>query len=283
MPWQAGAQQSSHAVIQNNRAADFLKRALEKQKPKEEKSVFDNVLDFFFKKEAEPSKEVLDAQKAPPEPASQEHNDEGTQGQFQQGLSKEEKEKSEIDSEAVHQAYLSSLDATLEAGESPEVRLNLALAFELNGDLDNAIKSYKMAIDLSKTNPATLFLGHYNLARALGLKEKVEEALMSYQAALDIYPESKEVKVNIELLLQQKQGGGGGGKDNKDDDKEGQDQEPKPDSPIKENPKNSEYKSQNLSKKDVEKILEELKNQEQQIRAKEYGKGVKEKPRDKDW
>ena len=48
----------------------------------------------------------------------------------------------------------------------------------------------------------------------------------------------------------------------------------------KEKPK---FDSQNLTKEDVRKILEELKSQEQKIRAKEYGTKGKESSSDKDW
>ena len=63
---------------------------------------------------------------------------------------------------------------------------------------------------------------------------------------------------------------------NSQKEQEGEKKEQKPSS-------GREFKSPRLSKDDVRKILEELKNQEQKIRAKEYEEGRKERPYGKDW
>ncbi|MCB0407438.1 MAG: hypothetical protein KDD34_04480, partial [Bdellovibrionales bacterium] len=55
------------------------------------------------------------------------------------------------------------------------------------------------------------------------------------------------------------------------DNKEQQKKKPKP------------FDSKELTKDDVRKILEEIKNQEQKIRAEVYEGQGKDKPRDKDW
>ncbi len=206
-------------------------------------------------------------------------------GEFIAEQSKEEKESgaNKVDDSLVYEAHKKILKATLKSSGKAEVRMNLGLTFELSGELENAFKAYNMAELATKQNPSLEFIAKYNKARILAAQKKIPEAIAQYQSALDMNPESLEIKTNIELLMQQQQGGGKGGKDKKDKEGDGEGEEPKPDSPVKENPKNSDYKSQNLSKKDVEKILEELKNQEQNIREKEYNKGVKEKSRDKDW
>lgn len=211
------------------------------------------------------------------------------QGEFYPGQDKKEKEEEggnkNVDEDLVFDAHKKFLQATIKSGELAEVRMNLGLSFELSGDKENSLKAYNMAEKVAEGNPGLEFMARYNKARLLAEQKKIPLALKEYQSALEINPESVEVKANIELLMQQQQGGGGGGEGEDKDQKGEQGKDPKddPDAKIKKNPKNSEYKSQNLSKKDVQKILEELKNQEQNIREKEYNQGVKEKSRDKDW
>ena len=132
----------------------------------------------------------------------------------------------------------------------------------------------------------------FNLAIVLTKQKKIGEALAAYQACLDIQPDSKEVKTNIELLWQ---GGGGEGED-KDDKKDpkgkGKDKKEGPgddkDQPKekgepqqKKQPKS--FESKELTDGDVKKILDEVKNQENAIRAQEYERNLKEAPRGKDW
>ncbi|HEY1078895.1 MAG TPA: tetratricopeptide repeat protein, partial [Bdellovibrio sp.] len=157
----------------------------------------------------------------------------------------------------------------------------------------------------------------FNQAQLLGKQKKVDEAIALYQKALDLVPTSQEAKNNIELLTQQQAGGGKGqdqenkddqkqeGKESKDskdqkdpkdpkddkdkkdekkpDEKDGKEKEEKPKEP-KSSPKYKPrpFNGKELSEGDVKKILGELKQQEEKIRA-EYNKSGKEQPRDKDW
>ncbi len=186
----------------------------------------------------------------------------------------------------------------------PEVHLNLGLNFEILNQNDNALKQYA-TVEKYSNSSFQVFISRFNRAQLLAREKKVEEALAVYQSALEIVPTSKEVKTNIELLTQQQQGDGEGKgdqneqKDNKDDKKndngENKDQKEndQKDKEQKENQKkdykpNQKYQPREfkgeLSKSDVKKILDELKQQEQKIRA-EYNKknDYKERPRGKDW
>ncbi len=188
---------------------------------------------------------------------------------------------------------------------------------------DDALKSLQHALKVAESNedPAGKFSVHYNLGVYFGLQKKIEPALENYQAALDIVPTSKEVKTNIELLIQQKQkqdkqdkqGEGEGDSksdskdkqnpgqdpqnkdqkqndDNKDSDKKDENKEdeakPKEDQKRENSPKYKPrpFQGEQLSEGDVKKILGELRNQEQKIRAnfdkKEKGKSKKN---EKDW
>jgi Ca-activated chloride channel homolog len=173
-----------------------------------------------------------------------------------------------------------------------------------------------------KKDYATLFAVNFNLGVYYGSKKNVDEALKHYQAALDIVPTSIETKTNIELLTQMQQQDGKGdskdqkdqqdqnqskdqkdqqGKDNKDQknkdqqkDQNGKDDQKKKD-PKDEQGKEDQkressakykprpFKGDQLNENDVKKILGELRNQEQKIRANFDKKEQKDSGHEKDW
>lgn len=186
---------------------------------------------------------------------------------------------------------------------------------------EDALKSLEHALQVAKENKDvnSEFAVQFNLGVYYGATKKVEQALEHYQAALDIVPGSIEAKTNIELLVQQNQSGQDGensdkdqqnqngqsgnsqnkdNKDNKDQKNDSEDQkkdqkkdgdkdENKDDGKKRENSpkyKPRAFKGEELSEGDVKKILGELRNQEQKIRAnfekKEKGKT---KRNEKDW
>jgi hypothetical protein len=126
----------------------------------------------------------------------------------------------------------------------------------------------------------------------------VDEALKYYQTALKINPNSRETKVNIELLIQDQENKSGEGKgDGKNDGKDKPNQNPndKPDDKS-DHKKDKEkqgvtkgkapppkFNSKELTQNDVNKILSEISQQEQKIRGEFNRKEVKEKPHGKDW
>ncbi len=206
--------------------------------------------------------------------------------------------------------------------DSPEYSIfqfNMASNIEAIGDKEEALKEYEIIINSSK-DPQVVFVALYNKARLLAEMDEIDNALETYQKALFLNPQSLEIKTNIELLLTQSNGKGSGkGKKSKDKsdseksegqqsdpgDSESEDQEPeqgkgdqKGDQEQEENSKdgssdnkdpdkeNSESgEGQKLNSEKVERILEELKDQERKVRARmgEKGKKLKEVPNGKDW
>lgn len=196
----------------------------------------------------------------------------------------------------------------------PELHLNLGVAAETLKNNSQAINYYTQALKLSQ-DPEERFYARYNLAQILAKEKQIDLALLFYQMALEIKPDHYESKVNIELLMQQQQQqqdkkdqGEGESKDpnqpqepNKDqsqDPKDGKDpsQEGKGEDKDKDKngdqdknygkpPKNQPrpFEGKELDQNDVNKILSELKQQEQKIRANFNRKKVKEEPREKDW
>lgn len=164
-------------------------------------------------------------------------------------------------------------------------RMNLALTFELAGDSEKARKEF-LAItkDPLFQNRPELFFAYFNLGKLLGDAKDIEGALQAYQKALSFRPDSIEVKTNIELLVQEGGGGGSGSQQKQDQSEQGdQQQDPQQDQNQNEPEKQKQESPQELSKNDIKKIFEELKNQEQKIRELEYGEGARKDSGGKDW
>lgn len=213
-----------------------------------------------------------------------------------------------LQSENFQSAYEQYLSALSYDPFLPQIHLNLGLSLEAIQQADKALLSYQTAekLALEQQKPELLFMARFNQAQLLAKAKKVDEALAMYQKALEIIPSSNEVKTNIELLTQSQEGGGEGEGENQDqqenqenkDQKDQQDQDKKDEKEKenedqkKEEPKkfqnSPKYKprpfdGKDLSEADVKKILGELKQQEERIRAEYNRKEVKEQPRDKDW
>lgn len=169
---------------------------------------------------------------------------------------------------------------------NPEIQLNLARVFEENEEFEKAETGYRAALKLLPANSTRRFEALFNWAGTLAKLKRIDEALLAYQGALEMDPDSVEVKTNIELLWQGG-GGGGGGKDKNDKNDKSQqgnkDQQGQGDPDQKDQKKPKPFDSQQLSKDDVKRILDEIKNQEQNIRAQDYEKGAREMPKGKDW
>jgi tetratricopeptide (TPR) repeat protein len=186
------------------------------------------------------------------------------------------------------------LQALPESPFHPVLRLNLGLTYEIQKKYERAQREYEAALRTPGLNDELSFNAHFNAGNAATQNKNVDQALAHYQAALRHKPDSKEAKKNIELLMKQGAGkgkgqqGGGQGQDqdeNKDQNQgQGQEQQQNknPNDP-KDDKKQKEFKSENLSKEDVRKIMEELKSQEKKIRALEYGTKGKEAAPGKDW
>lgn len=182
---------------------------------------------------------------------------------------------------------------------SGEVHYNIGNTFLLRRDYDKALSEFGQAVKSSSGDSArekeTRFRSHFNSAIALTEQKKIDEALAQYQKALDLEPDSIETKTNMELLTAQGGSGEGDGeqdqqgKDGKQKDKnkpDDQQQGKKPEEPKKfENPRQQpkQFKSEELSNEDVKRILEELRRQEEHIRARMQNDQRKDLPPAKDW
>lgn len=185
--------------------------------------------------------------------------------------------------------------------DRPELHFNIARSYHESKDVAKAVSEYDVALKLqakAPPNPELEFKLHFNRAMALAADKKTDAALASFQEALRLQPDSTEVKTNIELMMASGQGGGDGeSKDNQDSKDQGQDQKnqkPKDGKDQKQNqnqnqnqpkgkPTPKPFASDQLSQQDVNRILEELKRQEDQIRERMQRQGAPDTAKDKDW
>ncbi len=177
-------------------------------------------------------------------------------------------------------------------GEDPfnaVLHLNLGWTFEAEEKYDMAVKEYESVLRIEPLTDEMRFIANFNAGNALAQKKEpdIDAALRHYQAALDLRPDSKETKTNIEMLFKGGKGKGKGnnsGKDGNDDDNE-RGKSPGMDDKITNRDDNhkGKFDSKDLTKEDVRKILDEIKSQEEKIRALEYGSKSKDSPPDKDW
>lgn len=175
----------------------------------------------------------------------------------------------------------------------PVFQFNLGSSFIAIEDVQKAIKMYSEVVKLSPLPAEIEFATYFNLGVLYAISKNTDKALENYQKALRLNPASKEIKTNIELLFKGGKGKGKGkdknkSKDNKKGEGEGDKKEQEGENPNqkkkfsnKQQP--GQFKSKNMSKNDVKKILNELKKQEQRIRAKHQRKGKREADREKSW
>lgn len=170
--------------------------------------------------------------------------------------------------------------------------LNLGLNFEILKNEEEALKSYDF-IAKNVKDAQIQFYALFNQARLYAQMKNIPEALRLYQEALRVDPNSQEVKINIELLLQQdqqdksqeKKDEGESDPENKEGENE-RDQEKPDDQPknYKKPPQQpKKFESKELSESDVKKILGELERQEQKIRKEFHKQKTKDRPNEKDW
>ncbi|MDH7605771.1 MAG: tetratricopeptide repeat protein [Melioribacter sp.] len=171
---------------------------------------------------------------------------------------------------------------------------NLGDAYYKQGRYDEAIQSYKNALSFTedKLNKAKVF---HNIGNALLKSQKYQESIEAYKNALKLNPDDVETKYNLSYalnMLKQKQNQNQKNQDknqNKqnDDKKNNQDRN----NQDKQNQQDKEQNKQNqsqqqknqITKEDAQRILEALKNNEQDLQKKLRKIKGKAVVVDKDW
>lgn len=179
---------------------------------------------------------------------------------------------------------------------NPILHLNLGWLFEKEKKYDMAVREYQSVLRDSAVRPIPdelKFIAHFNAGNALAEKKDIPGALKQYQAALDLNPDSKETKINIELLFK---GGGGQGKgsgqkkQSQKNKKNGNKKQPNKNQNNNQNQRYTnkghpkpKFNSKDLTREDVRKIMDELKSEEQKVRSRIYDAKTKDTPPAKNW
>ncbi len=135
---------------------------------------------------------------------------------------------------------------------------------------------------------------YHNIGNTCFKSNQLEQAILAYENALKLNPSDMETKYNLAMAKKQQQNKGGGKNDQKQDKKDNQNKkddqkksggngnpQEKPEE-AKSEPK-PDYKS--MSKEQAQRLLEALKNQEQNTQNKMEAKKTKPEPKkgEKDW
>ena len=184
--------------------------------------------------------------------------------------------------------------AETEMPESPELKYNIASAMHQEGSYQDAIKEYEGAIKTTDVNLEAQ--AHYNMGNTYFKLKDYQKAIGSYEESLKLNPKDMDAKFNLELtrkLLkdqikpqnkqdknkqdqqkqdQQKQDQQKQDQQKQDQQKqEQQDQQNQQDQQSKDKQKQDQQNAQDqkkMSKEDAARILNALKDDEQQIQKK---------------
>ena len=178
---------------------------------------------------------------------------------------------------------------------------NLGDAYFKQRQYDEAIKAYERALAESKTNEQKAQVYH-NIGNSLLKDKKIEQSIGAYKQSLKLNPDDQDTKYNLSYALSQmnkNKNNKDQNKNNKDKDKNNKKQQNKDQDKNNKQDQNKNQKQQNqnkqnqnqqqkpqqnkISKADAERILEALKNNEQNLQKKlrkHKGKVIKT---DKDW
>ncbi len=177
-----------------------------------------------------------------------------------------------------YQAHEKLMDALVDSPLSPSLHYNLGHSFYQNKNFDEAMKEFESTGKMTDDKDIQ-FKALFNAADSAVRKEDMDRALEYYQLALKLKPDSLEVKTNIELLMakrqqsqennqDKKEGEGKGKGENESSERKQKQEEGSSREQRKKTESKEQFKSKELTTKDVEKILEELKRQEGKVRGK---------------
>lgn len=177
---------------------------------------------------------------------------------------------------------LTQLSQALEMDpQFPVAHFNMGVAFHGLQQLEQAAASYQLAIEnagRSKAAAEILFKANFNLGTIEGGKKNVDLALQYYQEALKYNPDSKETKINIELLMQQQQQDEQKSKDQKQD-QDNKDQQKNQDQKNQEDSKDQKDKQDKKDQKpEDQKEQEKKENKPEEMKPEEKKPGEYEKP-----
>jgi Ca-activated chloride channel family protein len=135
---------------------------------------------------------------------------------------------------------------------------------------------------------------YHNMGNACFKSNQLEQAILAYENALKLNPSDMETKYNLAMAKKQQKNKGGGKNDQKQDKKDNQDKKDdqkkssgsgNPQEKPEEAKSEPKPDSKSMSKEQAQRLLEALKNQEQNTQNKMEAKKTKPEPKkgEKDW
>lgn len=219
----------------------------------------------------------------------------------QVGLSRRQADKLFESGDHYHamQSYKQLLD---ENPNDPELNYNVGNSLYRMQMYDQAKLFYEKAL-ANTTDPKLKNDIHYNIANCEFKSKKLKESIDGYKQVLRKNPRDEDARKNLELALRQMQKQNPppqknddkkqSAKDNKKQDREQDKKDPKQDpkneqkDQDKEDPKDTKKQNiaqQGMNKKEAERLLDALKNQEKDYQKQKIKEKVtKEQKTDKDW
>lgn len=157
---------------------------------------------------------------------------------------------------------------------------------------EEAANNYLSSINkIGSKNKVQQSAAYHNLGNAMLKSEKYAEAIDAYKQALRLNPGDEDTRYNLSYALnkmqqQQKNQQGGNNKNDKNDNKDKQQQQSQSDkSDQQSDNKDQQQQKAQISKKDAERMLQALNNDEQKTLDKVNKQKVKQVPvqTEKDW
>ena len=179
-----------------------------------------------------------------------------------------------------------------------------------NADYDNAVRQYTAAIEDPKISDKNKSHAYHNrgnshmqkgLANQEQAQQEFQQAIADYQEALKIDPKNQDTKYNLslakKLLVKQQQQGGGGSDQNKDQkdqkdqnqqqqqDQQQQNQQQNEQKQDKQEQQKQQPQQSEQQKKDAERLLKAMENNEKKTMKEQQAKAVQAKSAriEKDW
>jgi tetratricopeptide (TPR) repeat protein len=195
-------------------------------------------------------------------------------------------------------------DALIDNPESPIVHFNIGDVLYKKKNYEDAVKSFDKTT--SSDDVLLQSKSYYNMGNTLYRLNKLPESIQMYKKALELNPDDEDAKYNLEYVRtkikndaekQQQQNQPQSGEQqqeqqseqNKDEDEqqEQQQEEPKPENGEQDQQQQQQEQqsgeAQEISKEDAERILDALKNEEEDLLQKQKAKTQGRPFRGKDW
>ena len=177
--------------------------------------------------------------------------------------------------------------------KSKSANFNLGNTLFSQQKFQESVESYEKSID-KNDDKLSRARAYHNLGNAYFKSNQLEQAIQAYENALKLNPSDMDTKYNLAMAKKQQKNKGGGKNDQKQDKKDNQDKKEdqkksggngSPQEKPEETKSEPKPDNKSMNKEQAQRLLEALKNQEQNTQNKMEAKKTKPEPKkgEKDW